>query len=457
MGMAPNYSPIIAAMVANAKQQTENNQQILEGQRQKDQVAHQKVQDAQQNRALDQAELSEKHHNEHEQSTLDIQRALADVQSQIGAMSRIKTVRDMIMGGVPQESINQNLGSNGGAPVQGMPTPQAMQAQQATQAGNVAGAQAGATAAAQAPYIEQQAESQFGRQQSLKDQQNSFDERMQGQHIASQEKIAQMSRGTQYGIAQMDNNTRLKLGGMDNSEGSSNLVRNLTIAGATGQIKLSPANPLERVALSNMQDMGWRTPDPKEVQAMKESQQLLPIFDKLRDFANTELPDDRGTAFLQGKGTEIKNALGISSEKQNKLNIINSQAMVIGKSVEGMTGRPLATQMKLDLDSLMTPGITKKDALNRIDNLTEQYVNKQANITQGGMPDSQKELLYHTQGVKPAWLAIAPQKSALGGKLDEPTSLKAVHPIYTGGQGPSQISAPQPPQYQPNLPAQPQQ
>jgi hypothetical protein len=128
--------------------------------------------------------------------------------------------------------------------------------------------------------------------------------------------------------------------------------------------------------------------------------------------------------------------------------------MVIGKSVEGMTGRPLATQLKLDLDSLMTPGITKKDALNRIDNLTEQYVNKQGNITQAGMPDSQKELLYHTQGVKPSWLAVAPQTGPKGTKLDEPASLKAGHPLYPD---PAPAAAPQPPQYQPNLPAQPQQ
>jgi hypothetical protein len=240
-------------------------------------------------------------------------------------------------------------------------------------------------------------------------------------------------------LGQLEAKTRLQVAGMGGGEGDQSRVNALTMGGLTGEIKLNPASPLEGIAYSRIQQSGGQLVDQKEVLAAKEAQKMLPLLTKLEDYAK-DLPDTITGAFVQGHVTGAKNALGISSDLQNKINIINSQAMVVGKAVEGLSGRPLSTQLRLDLDTLASPGITKSQMLDRINNLRENYVNNQTNVVFAGMPDWQRELNAKKWGIQPIaaqtsqgqpdWLRIAPQKNPNGKSLDPTTSLTEGHPVY---------------------------
>jgi hypothetical protein len=208
----------------------------------------------------------------------------------------------------------------------------------------------------------------------------------------------------------------------------------------TGDYKLNPSvNPLERVVYDHVQQSGAHLVDPKEALGLREAQKLVPLFDKLETFAK-ELPTSTSGAWAQGHTVGLANTLGIPTDLQNKINIINSQAMNVGKATEGITGRPLAQQMKLDLDSLATPGITRPQFVDRINNLRQNYINNQDNVFFSGMPTFQKELIKQKYGLvpigaqssqtTPQWLRDAPKKSKIGGTLDEAASVTQGQPIY---------------------------
>ena len=301
------------------------------------------------------------------------------------------------------------------------------------------GLKAKAEAEGKFPTEQVLANTQFTHQKTLQDARIESEEKVAAAGRTSQEKIAQLSRSSQYGIAQLEAKTSLQAVGMDPTT-NQGMVSSLVRGGLTGDIKLNPANPIERLAYDNIQQIGGRTVDPKEIDALKQSQQLLPLFDKLESFANT-LPDSRSGAFVTGHILGAKATLGISSKMQNDLNVINSQAMNVGRAVEGIQGRPLAVQLKLDLDSLASGAIPKEDALSRIQNLRDLYVNKQNNTIFGGMSPIQQEIIKQKYGIQPLasqnqgqaqpdWLRIAPQKNPNGKSLDPTTSLTEGHPVY---------------------------
>src|ERR1035441_1329345 len=263
-----------------------------------------------------------------------------------------------------------------------------------------AGLKAKAEAEGKFPTEQALGTQKFGYESNMQNARLASDEKIAGLQRISQEKIAGMSRGTQMALGQLEAKTRLQVAGMGGGEGDQSRVNALTMGGLTGEIKLNPASPLEGIAYSRIQQSGGQLVDQKEVLAAKEAQKMLPLLTKLEDYAK-DLPDTVSGAFVQGHVTSAKNALGISSDLQNKINIINSQAMVVGKAVEGLSGRPLSTQLRLDLDTLASPGITKSQMLDRINNLRENYVNNQTNVVFAGMPDWQKELNTKKWGIQP--------------------------------------------------------
>lgn len=99
------YNPIIQAMVQSV--QAQQNQQRLDQEMevQKQNVAASKLSGQQAQQAHDLAELSEKHHNEHENRMLDIQDSLMRATQQINAANRIKTIHDIIMHGGTQQEV----------------------------------------------------------------------------------------------------------------------------------------------------------------------------------------------------------------------------------------------------------------------------------------------------------------------------------------------------------------
>lgn len=424
------YNPIIQAMAQSV--QAQQNQQKLEQEqeRQKQEIASSKLQGAQSQQAHDLAERSQKYYEQHSDKLLDLKAAMDKANQQLINAQIGHTVHDMIMhGATPEET--QSLAPGIGQ----LPSREDVgQFNQAQTAGT-----AGATTQAQQnvlfPQQQQLQQNLFEQQKSLKDYQNDFELKKQSNQITSNEKIAKLSKDAAYGIAAMHDKTTRMMGGMDEGEGASSLINNMVDLAASGQVKLNPANKMEAFALSRMADAGFKNPDPKDIAAMKASQKLIPIFDKLREYANT-LPDDRTAATAQGYLLHGKQALGIGSKQQTDLDNVLAQASTVGTSLENITGRPLAGQLKLELNSLVQPGNTKADVLSKINNLQNTYVNNQENVTQGGMNAIQKELLYRKQGILPSSLATAPQKGPKGTPLDIPASLRLGQPAYPEPQGP---------------------
>jgi len=275
----------------------------------------------------------------------------------------------------------------------------------------LAGAQAGGAAEAELPFQQQLAKTKFENEQALGTQKFGFESTLQGARIASEEKvaaahinsaetIAKLSRSSQERISAATNRTHLQAMGMDPNT-NKGMVQSMYLGALTGDYKLNPSvNPLERVVYDQVQQSGGHLVDPKEALGLREAQKLVPLFDKLEAFSK-ELPTGTGGAWVQGHGVGLANTLGIPTDLQNKINIINSQAMNVGKATEGITGRPLAQQMKLDLDSLATPGITKSQFIDRINNLRQNYINNQDNVFFSGMPNFQKELIKQKYGLVP--------------------------------------------------------
>jgi hypothetical protein len=283
----------------------------------------------------------------------------------------------------------------------------------------------------------------FGYEQTLQNARLASEEKVAGLGRQTQENIAKLSRQTQENIAALARKTQLQMAGMGDDEKSHQLMQSIQYGLATGDFKLNPVNPLERMAYATNQAAGFHDVDPKEIDALKTSQQqMLPLLDRMEKWAST-LPEGRAGANIQGALVRGANAAGISTAKQNEINLINSQAMNVGRSVEGIGGRPLSTQLKLDLDTLASPNITKQDAIDRINNLRDLYVNKQNNTIFSGMPDAQKEIIKQKYGVTPVaqqspqtlpdWLRIAPKTNTNGKALNTDESLKRGHPVY-GGQ-----------------------
>jgi hypothetical protein len=268
-------------------------------------------------------------------------------------------------------------------------------------------------------------ENQF--KHKLQESENKFKGSEGEKDRANRLSIAGLDRSTQLAISQMTNATRLMVSGM----GDPSTIQSGVMAAATGRMKLDGSSPYERAIQNSMQSQGWKPLDPKEVEALRQSQQLSPIFDKLEKFAQT-LPDNKIGATIQGKGLDIANSLGITSDKQNEINILKSQALNIGKALEGMTGgRVLMSQMQLDLDSFASGKITKSQMMDRINNLKDFYVNKVDNMYLQGAPAGQRELLYKQQGILPGFVAIAPKTNKAGHKLDVVESIKNGQPVYS--------------------------
>ncbi len=462
---ANSYNPIIQAMIATA-----NLKQRAQGQ-EAEKEQH-KAENEARKQQLKQEEERIKNEHEHQLAQIELQGRQHQLAAEAAQLQRVAMMRDLavknvdvsqlgisglhtpgqIVGAKPEDQLNTPphvlptgaaslTGNTASAPPQQFDWKSILPnaAQEAERVRGLAAATAGGTAEGQAPFEQKKMETQFGFQKQLQDAAHESALKIAELGRATQYDIAKLSRSTQMAIANMTNRTHLQIAGMGGDEQSQQVMRSLMLGMATGEIKPSGTNPLERIAYSNLESQGFRPVDAKEIQALRDSQQLLPLFDKLETFAKS-LPKTRVGAATQGALLGAQRAIGYTSKQQNDLNIINSQAMNVGKAVEGIGGRPLATQMKLDLDALASGSISQEDAVSRINNLRELYVNKQENGIFSGMPAAQKELIKAKFGVQPIakqspqsqpdWLKMAPKTNKKGHKLDDAESVKAGHPVY---------------------------
>src|ERR1043166_7674283 len=204
--------------------------------------------------------------------------------------------------GTPEGMIN--VPGVGLQPQSAYPTPAQSAALEAQRVKGIATAQHEAAE----PFTIRDEERKFTNAKSLKDFENQFTERLTDKKLASEERISKLNRDTQLYIHAGENATRLQIAGMQYVPTPENL-RAMVVAGLTGETKLNYANPQERAALGVINQMGGRPPDPTDMKALQQGQTLGPLFDKLEQFANKHLPDEkgpsgylgaRGAAYLQG-------------------------------------------------------------------------------------------------------------------------------------------------------------
>lgn len=238
-----------------------------------------------------------------------------------------------------------------------------------------------------------------------------------------------LDRQSRLAIESMGNSARLKIAGMG---GDGSTGKAMVMGGLLGRIKLDGSNPSERMALNSIMEMGGKPLDPKELEALRQSQQLSPIFEKLESFI-PRLAKSKGMAAVQGAGLKIADKFGWPTDLQNDVNILRSQAVNIGRALEGMTGgRVLVMQMQTDLDSFASGGIDQEQMRKRINNLKDFYINKVDEMFLKGVPTSQRMLLYHDQGIMPGYVALAPKTHPedSSATLDVIQSIKEGEPKY---------------------------
>jgi hypothetical protein len=439
---AQSYNPIIQAMIATANLQKQGQQQDIEKERNKQLAEQSKASLAAETKRIE-------NEHEHQLATIDLMGKAHSLAAEAQSMQTTSMLRDLAAKGVdvgklglsglftgglthganPKDQLNTPPGvlPQGAAPISNATpvagfTPVQSQGQtpdfssafpgpeaEAARVRGLAGAQAGGAAEGELPFQQQLARTKFENEQTLQnarlaaeqklsDSRLEVEQKLANLHINSAETIAKLSRSSQERMTAATNQTHLQAMGMDPNT-NRGMVQSMYLGALTGDYKLNPSvNPLERIVYNQVQQSGGHLVDPKEALGLREAQKLVPLFDKLETFAK-ELPTGPGGAWAQGHTVGLANTLGIPTDLQNKINIINSQAMNVGKATEGITGRPLAQQMKLDLDSLATPGITKDQFIERINNLRQNYINNQDNVFFSGMPDFQKELIKHKYGL----------------------------------------------------------
>lgn len=216
------------------------------------------------------------------------------------------------------------------------------------------------------------------------------------------------------------------------------ILDNLIKLRTNGEINLSMTNPIHQAVASAIEEQGGDVSfGPKELAALRKTNELVPVFAQLEKFTNM-LPEGRFGALGQkavSKGAEF---VGMNTELLNEWKIARQRAIVIGKALEGMSGgRTSVAQLVTDLESLPADiGITKSDSKTRLtalksllDGVRESYL--------VGMPKWQRDMVVkrnlpnlQASPELPDFLKIAPKTNKAGHTLDQDESVKQGRPVY---------------------------
>lgn len=411
----------LAAQISQhqAEQQTRDQQTKIEQQR------------------ADQAEQQLENEHEFHSKTLEQQHAMNQAQMELHKMTALKGIRDSIyegmnpaaltnkgspgtpnapgiiagvpggtMGGTPDTRALNLPGLGINIPLNQMPTQQSLLNTEATQRGALAKAQSAGSEEGALPYKQILANEEFAHKKDLQDNENDFRARQQTNELASHEKIAQWDRGTQFALGKMRNDTELQ---------GLNMRYNLSpadteAAGAaifTGQVKPNFDNPIDRRLITAGQNQGFRILPEKDAEALRNSQGMNPVLDKLENWVN-KLPDEQ----KQGPVSAVTNALGLkgilgtglSTDMKNELNQIKSDGFTVARNVDNVTqGRIPMQEMNQVLDSFANV-TTKQQGKDNLKYLRDKWNNRIGSNLEGGMPQAQQNMIYHTYKIPPPWL-----------------------------------------------------
>lgn len=378
--------------------------------------------------------------NEHEfhSKTLEQQHNLQQAQMELYKMTALKGIRDSIyegmnpaaltntgsagqpnnpgiiagvpggtMGGTPDTRAVSLPGLGINIPIGQLPTQVSLLNMEATQRGALAKAQSSGSEEGALPYKQILAREEMQNKIQLQNNENDFRGRQQTNELASHEKIAQWDRGTQFALGKMRNDTELQ---------GLNMRYNLSpqdteAAGAaifTGQVKPNFDNPIDRRLITAGQNQGMRVLPEKDAEALRNSQGMNPVLDKLENWVN-KLPDEE----KQGPISAVTNALGlkgilhtgISTDMKNELNQIKSDGFTVARNVDNVTqGRIPMQEMNQVLDSFSNV-TTKQQGKDNLKYIRDKWNNRIGSNLEGGMPQAQQNMIYHTYKVTPPWLS----------------------------------------------------
>jgi hypothetical protein len=466
-GESQYYNPIIEAMIAS----TQNTERIKTREQQgKQHDAELKAKEKQQEQQQKQFEAQLKQEADFRNKQIDFESQRLKLESNRAAMDFMKTGRELVkeggneeaflaqfpelakqmpaapmvqqnLGNVPQEAHAQNPVYTQELPEGAYPDPQVSHP--------VIGEKQGSrfyNPEVEAANVQRLAQAKLGPEtearKKLIDYENDFKKKGDEAERLWRSSESKLDRDSHERISAnslraQSEHWKLQYGGSTPGQNSGMLL-----AGMTGRMKLDGSNPHERAILNQIYAEGGRPIDPKELNALKDSQKLLPFFPKMKAFAES-LPENPVAAAASGSAKAfLQNKLNITTDQMNEMAQIKGHILNVGRALEGMTGRPLVAQLQIDLDSILSGTLSRKHATERWNNIAEMFRNNYDNVLLGGTSPEQKKLLERLEGIVPAFevapkekpdpefLKVAPKTNKAGHKLDRENSIKFGRPVY---------------------------
>jgi hypothetical protein len=221
-------------------------------------------------------------------------------------------------------------------------------------------------------------------------------------------------------------------------------IHSLMEDATTGNADLSGTTKPVLAARTAVQEAGRKPFGPKDAAALKASVTLQDWIDKLRNFANTQLSTSKTGAFISGA---IANNPLVKTDARTQYDEIQTGLINAGKALEGVSGGRITIPQMRKLEEGATSLYTTRDnALKLANNLQNLlHTNVDTKIL-GGIPETQRQLIFHAQGVTPErlglngspttttqlpdFLKVAPPKNKRGTALNINESIKANKPVY---------------------------
>lgn len=220
-------------------------------------------------------------------------------------------------------------------------------------------------------------------------------------------------------------------------------INSLMEDSTTGNADLTGSTKPVLATRTAVREAGRKPFGVKDAAALKASVTLQDWIDKLRAFANTR-PTSKVGATVQG--AIDRNPL-VNTDAKTQYNEIQTGLINAGKALEGVSGgRITIPQMKKLEEGASGLSITKQNGLDLADNLQNMlHTNVDTKIL-GGIGETQRQLIFHAQGVTPErlgltgspttatqlpdFLKVAPPKNKRGTPLNVNESIKAGTPVY---------------------------
>jgi hypothetical protein len=224
-------------------------------------------------------------------------------------------------------------------------------------------------------------------------------------------------------------------------------VQSLMEDASTGNADLTGSTRPVLAARTAMQGAGRKPFGAKEAASLKASVGLQDWIDQLRDFANKNLATSKVGAAVSG--IVNKNPL-YKTDAANQYDAIQTGLITAGKALEGISGGRITIPQMQKLESGASGlNITKDQANKLADNLQSRLHQQVDTNLLGGIGETQRQLIFHAQGVTPErlgltgshstnlnlpdFLKIAPKTNKRGTAINVNESIKAGQPVY-GGQ-----------------------